>query len=59
MARPPIDNPRTELIQIRVTPEDKAKLKARAERVGLSLSAYLLGCEFKFRRPGQPGWGHR
>ena len=44
MSRPPIDDPASEQIRIRVTPKDKAKLQRLAKRSGMSLSAYLIDC---------------
>ena len=44
MSRPPINDPASEQIRIRVTPKDKAKLQRLAKRADLSLSAYLIAC---------------
>ena len=42
MARPVSTNPASEIIRLRVTPEDKAELQRLAAVAGVSLSAYLL-----------------
>lgn len=44
MPRPPIDNPATETIRLRVTPEDKTEIRRRAEAAGVSMSEYMLRC---------------
>lgn len=41
--RPPVEDPKTELIRVRVTPEEKRVLVAAAAAAGLTLSGYLLG----------------
>ena len=42
MARPPSDNPASDVIRMRVTPADKAMLVQKAEAARLTLTAYLL-----------------
>lgn len=39
--RKPGPKPRSTYIQLRVTPEEKAKIAARAARMGVSMSNYL------------------
>lgn len=41
MARPPSTNPATEIVRVRVTPKQKAKLVRLAKAAGLTLSEYL------------------
>lgn len=38
---------RTERIELRITPEDKAKLKSGAKAFGVTLSAFLLFSAFE------------
>ena len=44
MPRPPSDNPASDLIRARCTPEQKAEIRKRALAAGMSLSAYVLAC---------------
>ena len=37
-----VENPASEIIRLRVTPDDKAALQSKAEKAELSLSAYLI-----------------
>lgn len=39
--RPPVENPSTEQIHVRATPDDKAKYEAAAERRGKTLSGWI------------------
>lgn len=39
--RPPVDNPSSEQVHIRVTPEKKATWEAAASRAGATLSAWI------------------
>ena len=62
-------NPRSEQLQIRVSPEEKAAIRGAAEHAGLDMSAYVLGralptpamrlhaCIEDCAGPGPPGFG--
>lgn len=39
--RPPIDNPRTDTIKFRVTPDEHATVSAAAERAGQNLADWM------------------
>ena len=39
--RPPVDNPASVRLNVRVTPEDRAKYHRAAKRAGLPLAAWL------------------
>ena len=40
IGRPPSDNPRTEVVQYRCTPDELAALQAAADRAGQPMRAY-------------------
>ena len=44
MARPPSDNPASEIVKARCTPDEKVELRRRAASAGVTLSKYLLRC---------------
>lgn len=41
--RPPLDNPRSKVLQVRFTERDFAELEKYAQKAGLSVAAFVRG----------------
>ncbi len=50
--RPKLDKPADQIVKMRVTAEDKAAIRKRAERAGVTMSEYLLRCALPGKRSG-------